>query len=252
MWGCATAPSTVETGSETSQLRTMLLQLDVLAACCAAAAPLASGAQGSFKFERPVLIGESPPASVTGSNYSHFWFPEEGGVVGKPDGQQAVIVGVRFNGDGSAALPLRTYESLVSFDHGSSWDHLGWAESFNGVSTRMDAATGDLLGSCCFKRSADNRSFTGERERTAVLPNKTIVQSSLGPVTYSGFPFPVARFTYTGALVSAAAGDASTLVQTVAYSHHMSEQIYGPDENLAAFRSTDGGVHWQFQQVIAS
>eukprot|EP01052_Picozoa_sp_SAG31_P067997 SAG31_NODE_26807_length_436_cov_0.765579_1_plen_63_part_10 len=39
-------------------------------------------ADAPFKFERPVLIGESPAASVTGAQHSHFWFPEEGGVVG--------------------------------------------------------------------------------------------------------------------------------------------------------------------------
>ena len=35
-----------------------------------------------FSFSRPVLIGESRPASVTGANHSHFWFPEMGGVIG--------------------------------------------------------------------------------------------------------------------------------------------------------------------------
>eukprot|EP01052_Picozoa_sp_SAG31_P059940 SAG31_NODE_19173_length_610_cov_0.902153_2_plen_113_part_01 len=40
------------------------------------------------------------------------------------------------------------------------------------------------------------------------------------------------------------------MVQTVAYSHKMTE-IGGPDENLAAFRSLDG-KSFMFQQVIAS
>ncbi len=101
-------------------------------------------AEAPFKFERPVLIGESPPASVTGSNYSHFWFPEAGGVVGKPGGMQAVVVGVRFNGDGGAALPKRTYESLVSYDHGSSWAHLGWTPTDRRVfGTYRVTVTGD-------------------------------------------------------------------------------------------------------------
>ena len=172
--------------------------------------------------------------------------------MGSPGGLQAMVVGVRFNGDGGAALPKRTYESLVSWDHGSSWAHLGWTPSFNGVDTRVDPATGDLIGSCCFTRASDNRSFTGSGQRTSVLPNKTLVHTHTGEVIYSGFPFPVATFTYTGALVPAKAGDDSILVQTVAYSHYVSEKIAGPDENLAGFRSTDGGVHWEFQQVIAS
>ena len=159
------------------------------------------GAAPPLKFERPVLIGESPPASVTGGAHSHFWFPESGGVVGKAGGLQAVIAGVRFNGDGGAPLPLHTYESLVSYDHGTSWAHLGWTPSFDGVSTRQDPKTGDLLGSCCFTRSADNRTFTGSGLRYSILPNKTVVQTKVGSVTYSGFPFPVATFTYAGALV---------------------------------------------------
>eukprot|EP01043_Picozoa_sp_COSAG02_P050543 COSAG02_NODE_5206_length_4543_cov_11.594140_3_plen_420_part_00 len=211
---------------------------------------------GHFKFERPVLIGESRPTSVTGANFSHFWFPEAGGVVGGREhsaGQatQAVVAGVRFNGDGTPPLPIHTFESLVSWDKGATFVHLGWSAAIDGVSTHLDSATGDLIGSCCFKRSVDNTSFTGRAQRTHVWPNKTLETVEIGEVVYSGFPFPVARFTYSGAMVSTTAGSDTTLAQTVAYSHKMNE-VGGADENLAGFRSTDGGRHWEFAQVIAS
>jgi hypothetical protein len=184
-----------------------------------------------FKFERPVLIGESPPASVTGANFSHFWFPEAGAVIGNSTagGPQAVVAGVRFNGDGSKPLPLHTYESLVSWDAGATWGHLGWTPAINGVPTHRDETTGDLIGSCCFTRSADNRSFTGSAQRTRVLQNKTIAHTTTGTATYSGFPFAVARFTYAGAMVPVVAGGSTTLAQTVAFSFKMNE-VGGADE----------------------
>lgn len=219
------------------------------------AAAAVAGGPGHFKFERPVLIGESRPASVTGANFSHFWFPEAGGVVGGREhsghAAQAVVAGVRFNGDGSAPLPIHTFESLVSWDRGATFVHLGWSAAIDGVATHLDPATGDLIGSCCFKRSADNTSFTGSARRTHVWPNKTLETVEMGEVVYSGFPFPVARFTYSGAMVSTTADSDKTLAQTVAYSHKMNE-VGGADENLAGFRSTDGGRHWEFTQVIAS
>ena len=204
-----------------------------------------------LSFSRPVLIGSSRPAAITGVNYSHFWFPEMGGVIGGrvPGDQQAILVGFRFNGDGGAPTPLHTYETMASWDGGGTWQHHSWTY-FNGMPTRLDAATGDLLGVCCFQHgSPDNKTFVGSRVRYRALPNRTVVSETTGVATYT-FPFSVARLTYMGAMV-AATKNGSALVQTVAYSHKLNE-IGGADENLAAFRSTDGGATWVFAQVVAS
>ena len=77
---------------------------------------------------------------------------------GKP-GLQAVIAGVRCNGDGGKPTPTHTCESLVSFHQGATWEHLAYASAVNGVATRIDATTGDHLGNCCFKRSAANQTY---------------------------------------------------------------------------------------------
>ena len=63
------------------------------------------------------------------------------------------LLQVRFNGDGTKPTPTHTYESLVSWDLGASWQHLEYAPVLNGVATRIDAATGDLLGNCLLRGS---------------------------------------------------------------------------------------------------
>ena len=228
----------------------LLIKITVLAAVLPSPVFFAN-ARVPFSFSRPVLIGSSRPAAITGVNHSHFWFPEMGGVVGGrlPSAQQAILVGFRFNGDGGAHTPLHTYETMASWDGGGTWKHHSWTV-FNGMPTWMDPATGDLLGVCCFHHaSPNNTTFVGTTIKWRALANRTVVSQTTGVATYE-FPFAVARLTYMGAMVNAAA-NSSTLVQTVAYSHKLNE-VGGADENLAAFRSTDGGATWTFAQVVAS
>eukprot|EP01050_Picozoa_sp_SAG11_P027657 SAG11_NODE_7092_length_1195_cov_1.114051_1_plen_170_part_10 len=79
---CAPPNTTVQHGDRAAELQIDDQQRPAAAAAAAAAPP--ASRSPPFKFERPVLIGESPPASVTGAKgFSHFWFPEAGAVIGK-------------------------------------------------------------------------------------------------------------------------------------------------------------------------
>ena len=205
-----------------------------------------------FSFSKPVLVGASRSVTITGVNHSHFWFPEMGGVIGgrTSSAQQAILVGLRFNGDGHPPTPLHTYETMASWDGGVSWNHHSWTV-FNGMPTRLDPVTGALFGICCLRRGdPSNTTFIGSTLKWYALPNHTVVAQTTGVATYH-FPFPVPRLTYMGALVTPTTGDnGTTLVQTVAYSNKTNE-VGGANENLAAFRSSDGGSTWIFSQVVA-
>jgi hypothetical protein len=213
-------------------------------------------------FHKPVLIRQS--TVVSPNLTTHAWFPEGGAVVGVQRGQggQAVVASVRFTNDGGkspSALP-HLDESFVSWDSGRSWGHFDFLD--HDLTPTVLDRHGVLHGSCCFTRNSDNHSFSGANV-TWTAVNKALIKSesaSRNSVVYSGFPFPVARFTYMGAAMPTYApssiqnftpdGRPTELAQTVAFSFELNE-ANGPDENLAAFRSTDGGSRWHFQQIIA-
>jgi hypothetical protein len=211
----------------------LLLQQQLLPAASAAA---------SIQWEKPLLLAQS---TGTGSNKSHAWFPEGGCVLGGVRGPQAVIGAVRYCGDGGPPIPGHNDESFASFDGGRSYTHLSFTSFVSGTPTFLDAA-GTLHGISIGKagRSADNRSFTGTGLRYEVLPNRTITRTSTDPVVYRGFPSAVQGLTYMSRMVNLSS-DSKILVQAVGFSPTTNET----PESLAAFRSTDGGSHWDFQQV---
>ena len=218
----------------------LLLQLSFNRAVSAALASL------PLQFEKPVLVAHSP------SDSTHAWFPEGGAVVGSAGAVgQAVLTAVRFNRDGGPPLPNHTDECLVSWDGGRTYSHFAWTTYVQGTPTFLDGA-GVLHGAANFNTSRNKDGMiTARALRFTAHANKTITQAEQPPgtVTYEGFPFPIGRTTYASAMIPLDKSR-TTLAQTVAFSFKMNE-IGGADENLAGFKSTDGGRHWQFQQVIA-
>jgi hypothetical protein len=126
-------------------------------------------------------------------------------------------------------------------------------------------ADGVLHGVKFFQRSASNTSFTGTAVSYTANSNQTVSAAKGRAISYIGFPFKVARLTYMSAVlqlnlnesrfrsehVNTSSSATNVLVQIVAYSHKMNE-VGGADQNLAAFRSVDGGTTFEFQQVVAS
>jgi hypothetical protein len=204
------------------------------------------GAPLPLRFEKPVLVAGSPTDST------HAWFPEGGAVVGSvrpAAGPQAVLTGVRFNKDGGPPLPNHTDECLVSWDAGRTYDHFAWTTYIQGTPTFLDGGA-VLHGSANFNTSANESGVITARALTfQAHVNKTIAQSEQPPgsVVYGGFPFPIVGLNYRSAIV-ALDRTRTTLVQTVAFKM---DPFVKTDQNLGGFRSTDGGKHWQFQQVIA-
>jgi hypothetical protein len=209
----------------------------------------ALGAPLPLRFEKPVLVA----SSVTDSTDStHAWFPEGGAVVGSvrpAAGPQAVLTGVRFNKDGGPPLPNHTDECLVSWDAGRTYEHFAWTTYIQGTPTFLDGGA-VLHGSANFNTSADEGGVITARALTfQAHVNKTIARSEQPPgsVVYGGFPFPIVGLNYRSAIATLDRAR-TTLVQTVAFKL---DPFVKTDQNLAGFRSTDGGQHWQFQQVIA-
>lgn len=192
----------------------------------------------------PVLLAQGTGSA---SNRTHAWFPEGGCVVGVGE-LQAVIGAVRYCGDGAGTeIQGNNAESFASFDQGRTFAHLSYTSFVQGTPTYLNRSTGVLHGvKCPPTRAASNRSFVGVALRYAVLPNHTVTRTIAGTVTYSGFPYPVQGLTYMSRMINLSA-DGQILVQSVGFSPHATET----PERLAAFRSDDGGAHWQFQQVIA-
>jgi hypothetical protein len=229
-------------------------------------------AAGWFDFEEPVLMGEGDPRAGVPE---HFWFPEDGAVVshgGDDDVDEpgaAVVANMRFTMDGTPSPPglPHTTTTVVSWDSGRTYSHLwfdhplpGTASRFSNNSALSVGGALDVPGVSC-TRALNNRSFTCAREAFFACVNSTSHNATVcsnttpGAVRYVGWPFPVARFTYCSKIVSLAPGQgrahAPQMVQLRAYSHHMNE-VGGPDENLAAFGSSDGGSTWEFLAVVAA
>ena len=208
-----------------------------------------SSSSSTIAFEAPVLVAESSSASP-----EHAWFPEGGAVVGHPAaGPQAVLTAVRHNLDGGPKLPGgHTYEAKVSWDGGRSYSHFDFGSDRDLTPAHLDG-DGRLHrfrpgGSV---RGANKTSFRGAGQVWTAHPNKTLSQRSdpaaVPSVLYTGFPFPVEALTYGSATIGLR-DNPPTLVQTVAYTTTMPLQF----QELAAFRSTDGGRTFLFQQVIGS
>jgi hypothetical protein len=206
------------------------------------------GSADSIAFEAPVLVAESSSAHPV-----HAWFPEGGAVVGPPTGLQAVLVAVRHNLDGGPKLPSSpTDEAKISWDGGRSYSHYDYDSDRDLTPTHLDTdgtlrrfrPGGALQG-------ANKTSFRGAGQVWTAHPNKTLSQcegpTAVPSVLYSGFPFPVEALTYGSAVISVV-GLPSTLVQMVAYTTTMPLQY----QELAAFRSTDSGRTFLFQQVVGS
>jgi hypothetical protein len=205
-------------------------------------------AEATIAFEAPLLVAESSSARP-----EHAWFPEGGAVIGPSAGPQAVLVAVRHNLDGGPKLPVgHTYEAKISWDGGRSYNHYDYDSDRDLTPAHLD---GDgtlhrfLPGGSV--QGTNKTSFRGAGQVWTAHPNKTVSQCSdpttVPSVVYSGFPFPVEALTYGSAVVSLD-GSPTTLVQTVAYTTTMPLQY----QELAAFRSTDSGRTFRFQQVVAS
>ena len=165
----------------------------------------------------------------------------------------------RFTMDGTPSPPglPHTTTTLASWNAGRTYTPLWFDRPVPGTASRHvgGSPNGELEvpGVSCV-RAADNRSFTCGLERffecvNASTHNKTVcINSTSSVVRYEGWPFSVARFTYCSKIVAVAGGG---LVQLRAFSHKMNE-VGGPDENLAAFGSSDGGATWRFLAVVAA
>jgi len=244
----------------------------VASAATSTGAASTSSAADWFDFEEPVLMGEGDPRAGVPE---HFWFPEDGAIVshvGDDDVDEpgvVVVANMRFTMDGTPSPPglPHTTTTVASWDSGRTYSHLwfdhplpGTASRFSNSSTLSAGGALDVPGVSC-TRALNNRSFTCARENFFACVNSTSHNATVcsnttpGVVRYVGWPFPVARFTYCSKIVSLAPGQgrahAPQMVQLRAYSHHMNE-VGGPDENLAAFGSSDGGSTWEFLAVVAA
>lgn len=217
---------------------------------------------GGLRFESPVMIACSDPNISSGgpTGPQHAWFPDDGAVIG---GEATVIVtNVRHGCDGCTQAPLpHPFATFASWDGGASYALLSQSTVsdpnkgyIRGHPTVNRASDGALVGNCCVHRAPNNRSFAGGAlvtYRASHKGGRDVVNSTdSGSVSYAGFPFAVARFTYASRMVSLGASGAN-LVQLKAFSHYMDES-HGPDENLAAFGSADGGHHWTYLAVVAT
>lgn len=211
----------------------------------AVAWPTAVGADSLLVFdELPVLIGEGTPSEGA----EHYWFPEDGAVLDSRGTGSVVVANIRFVSDGGKGTPPpELYETRISADQGRTWRHLWYNNPIPGTATFVASSwESRLVGYAQFLLVGPaNISFTSNRIEYWPCQNVTTQQVTVcsnqtaGVVTFSGFPFPVARFTYASKVI-ALHNKKQRLVQLRAYSHKLNE-VGGADENLAAFGSEDGG-----------
>ena len=227
----------------------LLLAVQCTAALAGANSPSKSASE-TILFEAPVLVEEG-----SSSRPEHAWFPEGGAVIGSLAGPQAVLVAVRHNLDGGPKLPApgHTYEAKLSWDGGQSYSHYDYESDRDLTPTHLDAdGTLRRFRPGGAERGTNKTSFCAASQVWTAHPNRTLTQCQdpavVTSVLYSGFPFEVEALTYGSAVVSVGSGTSAALVQTVAYTTTMPLQY----QELAAFRSTDGGKTFQFQQVVGS
>ena len=206
----------------------------IILACLASSLPAAA-----LKFEPPVLVGQG------NGSHEHYWFPEDGAYFNK-----TVVANVRFTMDGSGTQPPLTHhmETLVSWNGGESFEHLSFDAAIPGTPTHV--VDDQLVGYGNFHRMDDNKSFYGFRFTYSSDGKRVTRVVNTTKVSFTGFPFPVSRFTYASKIVTLR-GEPNRLVHLMAYSHKANEKG-GADENLAAFGSVDTGASWRFLAVVAS
>jgi hypothetical protein len=206
-----------------------------------------------LQFEAPVLIAGGSGSSSS-AHPEHAWFPEGGAVIGPPAGPQAVLVAVRHNLDGGPNMPApgHTYEAKISWDGGRSYRHYDYDSDRDLTPARVNTdGTLHRFRPGGTKRGTNKTSFHGAGQIWTAHQNRTLSHlddpTAVPSVLYSGFPFAVEALTYGSAVISVG-GSPATLVQTVGYSTTMPLQF----QELAAFRSTDSGKTFAFQQVVGS
>ena len=221
-----------------------------------ATAAAASISHANLRFESPVMIASSDPR--VGSGSQHCWFPHNGGVIGNRSAR-AIVTNVRHRCDGGTGCPPseplpHPYETLISWDGSRSYS-VAWSEPqrerIGGFAAHSDSH-GRLIGSCCVTRAADGRSFVGgSLVEYSVASAGTLLErrTHVGEVSISGFESAVDALGWASKVVEASAG---SLVQLRAFSPHTPAGALAPDASLAAFGSSDGGVHWQLLSLVAT